>query len=177
MIPFVASTASYRFSTPGEFPGLERIGGKERVRSRIAGGALLSVPVAGGASALKHGGNLRISQHGRWQDVHLGALRAAYGRTPWFIQLYPEIDRIYSDCSEGNMADFTAALHSVVLRWIGNEATLRAAREMHRNENSRFEAIASELSKGIDPDLSILDALFRLGPDVIFLLLSSENPV
>ncbi|MBD5208214.1 MAG: WbqC family protein [Bacteroidales bacterium] len=176
MIPFIASTSAYRFSTPGVFPGLERIGGKERVRSRIAGGERLSVPVAGGASALKRGGDLQISQHGRWQDVHLGALRAVYGRTPWFIHLFPEIERIYNCFSEGRMADFTGELHKLVLHWIGDEATLNAAMEMHCNQPERFEAIASELSKGIDPELSVLDALFRLGPDVIFLLINTEDP-
>lgn len=142
-------------------------------RCLIAGPLTLTVPVAGGSRALKRRpwDSLEVSDHGRWQHVHLGALDAAYGRTPYFIHYFPAIEAVISD---------TPPLLSTLCARI--DAAVTAALRIDRlaPELSAHAAIrrGRELLPLVDPALSILDQLFRLGPEAIFLLaptLSSER--
>ena len=171
MIPFAPSAAFYRFS-PGAFSvPAPVVQGKGVCRTLIAGGRMLSVPVEGGASALKRRGveDVAISQHGRWQEVHLGALRAAYGRTPYFAHLFPQIEKIYEERSKGSLSRFNEALHRLALRWLGmEEGDDGRLREWFLSNPERAREIAEEMRSNINMEYSIFDAIFRLGKETLF---------
>jgi len=182
MIPFAARASYYLFSLSSDACSSEEReeieGRKEAARSAIAGGLVLSVPLEGGASVLKRRSSrpIMISQHGRWQDVHLGALRAAYGRTPFFPYLFPRIEEIYREKSEGPLADFNSALHDLAVEWLGlREGIKEELRKMKKENPDRFSEITGAIGAKINMEYSIFDTLFRLGKESVFGLCSEEK--
>lgn len=180
MIPFAASASRYSewlrsLLDEGADAAFPSVTGKEQARTEIAPGMTLSVPVAGGASALKRrdSRDALISSHGRWQDVHLGAWQAVFGKTPYFPHIYPEIEDIYRKHGEGSLSELNLALHSLALRWLGaDDGTLMAAlREMPEEKRLLIKRIGEERKKEIDMNHSIFAALFRLGRESLYALL------
>lgn len=178
MIPFAASISRYSewlralISEGAEIP-FPAGAGKELARTQIAGGLVLSVPVAGGASILKRRNceDALLSDHGRWQDVHLGALRAAYGKTPYFPHLYPEIERIYQSFGGGRLHDFNEEIHRLVTGWLGiEEGMIDELRNLPEEKRGVISALAEERKGEIEEDHSILELLFRLGREGLFVL-------
>jgi hypothetical protein len=141
------------------------------IRTASGDAITLTVPVVGGASALKHlkYEQLVASEHGNWRHVHIGALEAAYGKTPFFAYYIDDIKNALSMPSQMitllNKNVYTiieSALHI-------NEITDHLKREF---SNNRFTAILADYSECFDPNVSVLDLLFRKGPHAVFSLLS-----
>lgn len=118
---------------------------------------VLSVPLEGGGHALKRrGANPRLSEHGKWRREHLGAFLAAYGRSPFYLHLLPEIEAVYA-ASEGlTIGEFNDSLLNVALRWI--DLSL-----IGPTENALLDRVAVDYRPLVDDRLSIFDAIFRLG--------------
>lgn len=117
----------------------------------------------GGASVLKRrGADPVLSEHGKWRREHLGAWNAAYGRTPFFPYLMPQIEEVYRRSEGMTLGEFTAALLDVAVSWIEPEV-LRADGEM-------IQAVRTETDVKVDRSLSIFDAIFRLGKESAFAL-------
>lgn len=141
----------------------------------------LIVPVEGGGSALKralHRGDisgLRLSNHGRWRDEHLGTLSALYGKAPYYPHIMDRIETVYRNSNDILLADFNLALIEIANNMLNLSETLPALREMQKHAPARFEALHNEISKKINPDYSIFDALFRLGKESIFGLSYEDN--
>ncbi len=136
--------------------------GKALAHCRLSTGRL-TVPVEGGASVLKRrGADPVLSEHGKWRREHLGAWNAAYGRTPFFPYLMPQIEEVYRRSEGMTLGEFTAALLDVAVSWIEPEV-LRADGEM-------IQAVRTETDVKVDRSLSIFDAIFRLGKESAFAL-------
>ena len=116
----------------------------------------LTVPVQGRSRA--QGGDsktpmheMRLSEHGRWREMHLNALTAAYERTPYFEYYVDEFAEIYRTLFE-RLVDFNAAFQQLVLRlldmtpqWSANEGGLFA-----RRRASRYDRLArKDPSQGV----------------------------
>lgn len=180
MIPFAPSAAAYArwmedlsAGLPGSATPFPAVKGKRAARTLAANGRLLSVPVEGGASLLKRGTPdpaLRLSQHGRWQDVHLGAWQALYGRTPYFPHLFPEMERIYREHSFGTLAEFCESLHLIVCRWLGLPEFAAQMRRAREADPDRTRELLRQYAGKTDPELSIFDTLFRYGKESVFVL-------
>ena len=178
MIPFAASVEFYSGRLAALLDGEDsfpEITGKDRARTRIAGGVLLTLPVAGGGSVMKRRDveDVTLSDHGRWRDVHLGALKAAYGKTPFFIHLYPEIEKVYSEKGEGGLPDFTEAIHNVIKQWLGLDGRMISQLRVLKKEHPDRIRVLKErmLPAGQNTGLSILDMLFRYGKETVIALL------
>lgn len=190
MIPFAASAARYSdllrilimkdaeksyFSVGDIALSFPSICGKEQARTLIEGGIILSVPVVGGGARLKRdcGSDVMISDHGRWQDVHLGAIKAAYGRTAFFPHLFPEMEKIYRGCTDGRLESFNMALHRLALHWLGLDdvAFLEELRWLPPKKKRLLAKLAEENRKDIDMNHSIFGLLFRLGREGVLALL------
>lgn len=142
---------------------------KDCHRTMIAGaepGIMLTVPVAGGASALKRlpPQRLLISNHGRWQHVHLSAIATAYRRTPFFPHLYPEIENILLDTPE-SLDMLNRSLHRVITDFMQLSRFTTDYHALSDAAKATVDARARELLANLRPDLSVLDILFRLGPE------------
>lgn len=139
------------------------IKGKQFARCRLSTGNL-TVPVDGGADILKKKtANPVLSEHGKWRREHIGAINAAYGRTPFYAHLIAEIDAVYAGSEGITLEDFNSRLTDVVFGWFDQSALTSTGDE-------RIEKVRKEISAKVNENLSIFDALFRLGREAVFAL-------
>lgn len=179
MTPFAPSAAYYARRFAGEYSakgltqeqaGLET-GARGSMRTLIAGDVTLSVPVEGGASALKRRGlrsDTMLSGHGRWQQVHLGAWRAAYGKSPYFIHLFPALESIYLDASHDTAAGFNNAIDRLALSWLRPEVFIHEFNVLKARDPRLAAELIEETKTKINYSYSIFDAIFRLGKNTMF---------
>lgn len=135
----------------------------------------LSIPILGGASSIKRGhpGRWRLSAHGRWPDVHFGALETAYSSTPYFIHCAERFKALYDGVNEGDpFAEFTAGTFSILNDFLDLESIIKELRELRvpgkEKELERLKALKNEKCRETNADLSIFDVIFRKGKESIF---------
>lgn len=144
------------------------------IASNSPEGMVLTVPVAGGSSAVKRlkPEQLEVSDHGDWTRIHLGAIEAAYGREPYFQHLFPEIAVVIAGYPQ-QLARLNVLLMEKMLSFIGYPDQIGHVLELREAHPERCSAIAKRLTSKIAPRHSFLEPLFRLGPDALFLLVES----
>lgn len=139
------------------------------VWSNSPGGMVLSVPVAGGASVVKrvHPSEWEISGHGGWTRVHLGALEAAYGREPFFMHCFPAVEAVV-EAYPRRLIDLNTRLLDVLLDSVGGCGVAAEIQGFRMRHPRRYLNIRRRLESKVDPSHSLVEAFFRLGPDVVF---------
>ncbi|MDE6771667.1 MAG: WbqC family protein [Muribaculaceae bacterium] len=145
--------------------------GKDFARCRIAGNVsptLLSVAVEGGAARLRAKGaarTARLSSHGNWPHVHLGAFEAAYGRSPYYQHIMPPIRQVLSH-TPILLSDLNKRIHDVVSEFL----------DIPPSGIEIPSERCLEIADSINANLSVADALMRLGPEASLGLLSIAAP-
>lgn len=132
---------------------------------------MLSVPVEGGAGVLKGCfpiEEIKLSDHGNWRHVHLKALDAAYGKTPFFIHLMPMLEKVYASTFL-SLADFNIAIHQALSSFLLKNISERHLALLFQRKTV-LNVRGNEICDNINPDLSIIDALMRLGPETLLAL-------
>lgn len=144
---------------------------RTRILSNTQSGILLTVPVAGGSSATKRlrPASLKISDHGDWPRLHLGALDAAYGKEPYFQHLFPEIASEITGYPK-ELSTLNRNLMTKMMVFLDYETLMPEIRNLRNQYPRRCESIADKLRSKIDPEHSFLEPLFRFGRDALFLL-------
>ncbi len=134
-------------------------------------GMTLTVPVVGGSSAVKRQkpSELRISGHGDWTRIHLGAIEAAYGKEPYFQHLFPQIASIIS-CYPQQLAEMNVLLMSAMFEFMNFKETAAELETFRNSFPKRFAEIKERLVRKINTEHTFLEPLFRFGRDSIFLL-------
>ena len=134
----------------------------------ISGNRLtLTIPVEGGGRILRNVKDLRrikLSDHGNWRHVHLGAFDACYGRAPYYPYLINGLKEIYNSPFE-TLHDFNHAIHRLIMTFLYGE-TDKSEILKHRN-NPIVKERGEELSEEIEPDISLLDPLMNLGRETL----------
>lgn len=172
MLPYLASAQWWISRAEGNPQQTDR---RHLMRCSILGAdrlpLLLSVPVVGGASALKHSNpdSWVISDHDHWNLKHRHALETAYSRTPYFAHFYPALETLLA--TPPMMA---SELCERCGRWVFDALDYDNLKEELREYKiaspHRAESMREYILKQTLPHLSIADALFRVGKDLIFLL-------
>lgn len=141
------------------------------IESNSPEGMVLTVPVVGGSSAAKRlkPEELEVSGHGDWPRIHLGAIEAAYGREPYFQHFFPVAADVIEHYPQ-QLARLNVLLMKKMMDFIGYDEAIADIRTLRNANPERCAAIANRLESKIDPAHSFLEALFRLGPDAVFLL-------
>ncbi|MCM1153295.1 MAG: WbqC family protein [Muribaculum sp.] len=154
-----------------EHPALRR----SLMRCLIKGDKMLSVPITGGGSVLKHADPRKweVSDHGRWTDVHLGALSAEYGTAPFYRHFMPELEPLIRNHPDNAMA-FTKSLCLWIERKLKVRELLPYLRDLSHSDINLYMRKRTEILTQCDPSLSVIDPLFRLGPEAIFALLPKK---
>lgn len=121
-----------------------------------------------------------ISSHGDWQSVHLTALESAYGRTPFFEFYIDSFRPLFSKEWNGRpLKDFVEESHKIISSHLStisaaccglSEADkIRPIEDGNNDEWTEYWQPRAE-RLGFIGGLSILDALFCIGPETNFLL-------
>lgn len=153
--------------------------GKDFARTCISGntGSLfLSIPIVGGAATLKKAkgiSNAVLSDHGNWRHIHLGALEAAYGRSPFYQHFMPSLHDVYTS-QISLLSDFNAAIHHALCGFLGiGESDLPLDYDAF-GQRSAVVLRGLELSKQINFRHSIIEAIMHHGRETLLALL---NPI
>lgn len=125
-----------------------------------AAGQWLTIPVEGSGHRSRDyaPSRLRISDHGRWRQVHAGALQACYGKAPYYDEYWPRLSEILRS-DEVNLGRFNLAIH----RWVVEEVLhLPELLGSLREKGSFPESEAWHFAR---PELSIFHLAFHKGPE------------
>ncbi len=134
--------------------------------------------------------DLRISDHNQWRRVHWNALQSAYSESPFF-EYYADDIRPFFEQKYEFLIDFNEAIRQKMCELIDIEASVsyssgfrvqdsgfRDFREVihakHPQDDPEFQPRSYwqvfQHRYGFQPNLSILDLLFCMGPEAVFYL-------
>lgn len=165
-----------------------------RTRCVIASesGALsLSIPV----EKVPHGApikDVRLSDHGNWRRLHWQALLSAYDRSPFF-EYYADDIRPFYEKRIDYLLDFNEGLRQTICNLIGMSPAVALTSHYYSEgeaADGRMDFTPKTLAPvpgftaqpyyqvfadrhGFQPDLSIADLLFNMGPESILVLRKS----
>ena len=120
---------------------------------------------------------IRISYAEDWRDQHRKTLKSAYGSSPYFIHYWDQISAIWDEEPE-LLIELNKLAHQHISSILEIEPTLRYSDEYVQStpgidlraesktgliKNPRYIQVF-EAEVGFEPDLSILDLIFCLGP-------------
>lgn len=100
--------------------------------------------------------------HGNWPHVHLGAMEAIYGRTPYYQHVMPAVRNALQE-PPASLMELNALLHRAISTFLSVPAC--------KNTDGLAER-CGEIASLINPELSIIDPLMRLGPETSLGLLA-----
>lgn len=153
----------------------------------------LTIPVIkpeGGKALMK---DIRISDHGNWRHLHMGALTACYNNTPYFEYYVDDFLGIYDGGYEF-LIDFNEALQELVMDLMGLKkeilrtsayrsvpadgcVDLREKIHPKHGSNAFFHSRPYyqmfSMGRSFEEDLSIVDLLFNMGPESLSYLRDS----
>lgn len=155
---------------------------KETHRCVIAdtrGSLTLTVPVVKPVSLTNAlWSDIIISDHNHWWNLHMTALRSAYGRTPFFEFYEDDFLRIINRTAAGRpLVELDMELDSLMRRLMGiGDVTVTASegessyfsREEEAQVVEYYQVRSAEL--GFIPHLSAVDLLFNMGPESVLVL-------
>lgn len=155
---------------------------KQTIRNRMTiigpnGIQALSIPVSKVNGNKTQTKDIQISRAEKWEKNHWKAIETAYGASPYFEHYAQEVHEfIYQKTN--SLIEFNWNIHVRILKWlelpIETGFTTAYAVEIERDYRSAFEERNTQRSDSyvqvflengsFAPDLSILDAIFNLGP-------------
>ena len=170
---------------------------KQTFRSRAIiasenGPLSLNIPVAhdSGRTAMR---NVRISEHGNWRRQHWNALISAYRNSPFFDYYADDFAHFYEE-RDNFLIDFNLRLHNTVCELLGlnRELTIATTEEItthtathsvcdlrHWAEPQAIQSLTEQPQPyyqvfasrhKFQPNLSIADLLFNMGPEGLITL-------
>ena len=137
--------------------------------------------------------DIRISDHGNWRHLHWNALVSAYRMSPFF-EYYEEDFAPFYEKKYEFLFDFNESLRETICSLIGLDAQIiptteyepevmndyrEIIRPKHEGKDimfspARYYQVFQE-KFGFEPNLSIVDLLFNMGPESILVLKNSIN--
>ena len=146
-------------------------------RCKIAGangGITLSVPLVAGREQKTLLQQVKIDNSQRWPVQHLRTLQSCYGKAPFFDHYFPVIQTLLNQ-PHTYLVELNDAIIRQILGWLKMSSHIK---KTERYQNVRLfkaehgYAIQPYIQvfadkTGFLPDLSIVDAIFCLGPQVI----------
>ena len=117
---------------------------------------------------------VEISEEGNWRTLHWRSIQTAYNRSPFF-EYYKDDVRAILDTKHPRLVDLSRealewsvdrlgleSKHSLSKSYVNSEGVDFRSETLLYNEKSYHQVFSEKL--GFEPNLSVLDALFNLGP-------------
>jgi hypothetical protein len=150
----------------------------------------LSIPIQGRRPRLPLS-EVKIDYSQKWQSIHLRGIQSAYGKAPFFEYYFPYFQQVFEK-GEESLWDFNLQLLTICLKLLRMPVKLTVAEKESISvkvvdirgqigpkrpfsDNSFYVPMAYPQLFGVDfePNLSILDLLFCVGPEAQKVLLQS----
>lgn len=128
----------------------------------------LSVPVKK-VESKQYTRDVMISYQSKWQHQHWMAIMSAYKHTPYF-DYYQDYVRVFYEREFERLTELNDGIHGVAMSLLMNEPPRSDAKRYLLKKTTDWSGLDLEASWG--DGLSILDALFRWGPEAKIMLLS-----
>lgn len=150
----------------------------------------LTIPIVhtGGKQPMR---DIRISEHGNWRHLHWNAIVSAYRKSPFFDYYADDFAHFYEE-RDGFLMDFNMRLHATMCELLGLERTTATTVERAKNDIEDLRRMAEPATlaqtegytsqpyyqvfatrNGFQPNLSIADLLFNMGPEALITLRDS----
>ena len=144
----------------------------------------LTLPVYTGSVHKTPVKDIRIDYTKRWQHVHLGAITAAYGSSPYFLYYFENIEKIISKKIDF-LIDLNMELSEALLKMIKldtkliyttdfvpaaqseNDFRYKITPKKESNYSAKEYIHVFDYSKNFRQKLSIIDLIFNTGPEAI----------
>lgn len=145
----------------------------EDVHSEIM---ILSTAIEGGGRKLRNPiylNSLKLSDHGNWKRTHPIAIDACYGRFPYYNYMIKLLSTVYKDGTIVTLRDFNIAIHRKISKVLLISLDYREINLLGKRKVLKERSL--ELAAKINPDLSVLDALMRFGPETVLGIFALQN--
>ncbi|GHT28786.1 hypothetical protein FACS189432_07210 [Bacteroidia bacterium] len=149
----------------------------------------LSIPIIKPDSLKCLTKDIRIAEHGNWRRLHWNGIVSAYNSTPFF-EYYADDFRPFYEKRPEFLFDFNEELRELICRLLDISPSLSYSSEYINQTNAgeldlreaihpKKEAFAKdfkpyyqvfETKYGFQPNLSIIDLLFNMGPEAALFL-------
>lgn len=160
----------------------------------VNGPITLTVPLLKGKHDGKYITKVEISYHDSWVGDMLHALRSAYGASPYFDFYYPEVEHVLKQ-KHSHLWSLNEAMRKLMIKSCDlTEISFAITEEYHKSYSESWLDIRSQKLKDYQPikselegyaqvfedrhgfiaGLSILDALFCMGPETSLYLRRAE---
>ncbi|MCH5229333.1 MAG: WbqC family protein [Muribaculaceae bacterium] len=130
---------------------------------------VLSMALEGGGRKLRNlYDDLRLSEHGNWRRVHMGALEASLGKKPFYRHLEMPLRMVYQDKKLDLLEEFNLAIFKVLISFLLGEITPSQLKE----NNDILTERGKEIANKIKPEISLLYPLAEFGRETLLGLLA-----
>ncbi len=148
----------------------------------------ISIPIASEGGKKAKIKEIKISQHGNWQQNHWRAIRSAYNSSPFF-EYYEDDFAPFYEKRWNFLWDYNLDLLTLILNLLDLDKRIQLTdnyvvdfenrvdfREIiHPKKESAFEVLpyyqVFREKLGFIPDLSVVDLLFNMGNEAVFTLM------
>ena len=140
---------------------------------------VLSVAVEGGGRQLRNLDkipDLKLSNHGDWRKVHLGAFESILGKTPFYRHFEDSLRKVYDDKDITGLKNFNSAIFNIIDSFILKD--IRQGSLAGFFCNPLLMQRGSEMASKIHPDSSVIQAMANFGKESLlgFLALNILQP-
>lgn len=165
----------------------QKLSYRNRCQIMTANGKMeLIIPVVKGASSHTNTIDVRIAEHDNWQLRHWRALCAAYSSSPFFEYYEDDFKPFYTEKWE-SLWEFNYQMQTLVLNLLDMENVTFNASDLiveriidlknKIHPKTEFENLKPyfqvfERKFGFQPNLSIVDLLFNMGPESVLYLIN-----
>jgi len=146
----------------------------------------LSLPIDKSDSEKTNIRDVKLSNHGNWQHLHWNGIESAYNSSPFF-EYYQDDLRPFFENEPGYLFDFNESIRMKICEVLDIQREVRYSQEyikegelttgwqdfrgiIHPKKNPAEVDRVFDRKFGFQPNLSILDLLFNMGPESILYL-------
>lgn len=128
----------------------------------------LSVAVKGGSRQLRSFdkiAGLQLSEHGDWRKIHIRAIEAVVGRSPFYRYFEEGLLKVLRNRDIQNLGDFNMAIFEQLKSFLMKNIQASHLKEIEREE--RLRERGKEIAGTIKPEISLLQTMSFLGPEAL----------